>query len=78
MTTIEDELMKILNNQCPVQNLKNTLEKMEKKDINSDILLESIGILKMHEGEIRRLRQKIELMQQSKVLERFVASKKNR
>ncbi|MFC1803367.1 hypothetical protein ACFL0D_05310 [Thermoproteota archaeon] len=77
MNNIEKELEKILKDRCPVINLKSMLDSTDKSDLNPDLLLESIDILKMHEEEIRGFRQSLELLLQDKVIKRYIARKIN-
>jgi hypothetical protein len=77
MTTIEKELEKLLGDQCPIKNLQKMLETANKEELNPDLMLWSIDILKMHEQKIRRIRQNLELTYQSKVIERYVNKKNN-
>jgi hypothetical protein len=76
LTTIEKELKKILGDQCPVENIQRMFESANKEEFNPEIILWSIDILKMHEQKIRRIRQNLELMYKSKVIERYVNKKK--
>lgn len=77
MTTIEKELEKLIGDQCPIKNLQKMLETANKEELNPDLMLWSIDILKMHEQKIRRIRQNLELTYQSKVIERYVNKKNN-
>ena len=71
MTTIEQELKKILKDHCPIQKIGNLFETSDHTELNQDLLLESIEVLKMHEGEIRKIRHNLELNYQSEVLKRY-------
>jgi hypothetical protein len=64
MTTIEKELEKLIGDQCPIKNLQKMLETANKEELNPDLMLWSIDILKMHEQKIRRIRQNLELTYQ--------------
>jgi hypothetical protein len=75
MTTIEHELNKILKDSCPVKNIKKILDETSKEDLNPDIMLESIEVLRMHEDEIRRIRQSLELAYQTRVVQRYLEKK---
>ena len=75
MNTIEKELKKILHNQCPVKNLETIIETTDKNELNPDLLIESIDILKMHEEEMRRFRQGLELLYQDRIIGRYIAKK---
>jgi len=75
MTSIEGELVKILTNQCPVQQMSKILQETDRKDLNQDIMLGSIEVLRMHEAEIRNLRHRLELTYYSEVLNRYIKQK---
>ena len=75
MTSIEKELTKILTNQCPIKKITQMLEDKDKQELNQDIMLMSIEILRMHESEIRQLRQTLELNYQTEILETYFKKK---
>lgn len=72
MTTIENEFNKILKDQCPIKSIKKMYESNEQKNIKKDVLIDYIEVLKMHESEIRRLRQWLELNYQSDIVQRYL------
>ena len=74
---MEQELKKILEGRCSINNIKKIMETINKEELKPNIMLESIEILKMHEEETRRVRQTIELAYQTIVLEKYL-DKKNR
>jgi hypothetical protein len=76
MASIKKELNKILKDQCPIQNIRSILETTDRTHLNHDLMLESIEVLRMHEAEIRSLRQSLELFYQSEVLKRYLNKKK--
>ena len=75
MSGIEHELKKILQGQCPVRNIKKNLEKTNQGDLNPDIIIESIEILKLHEQEIRSLRQSLELVNKPELVEKTLVER---
>jgi hypothetical protein len=59
MEELEHLLQSILINDCPVKMVSNMIENLEVHDDNDRSIEEAVNSLKMHEAEIRMLRQEL-------------------
>lgn len=59
MEDLEQLLQSILINDCPVKMVSDMIQNLEVQDDNDKSIEEAVNLLKMHEDEIRKLRQEL-------------------
>jgi hypothetical protein len=59
MSEIRDLLNSMLLNDCPLEKVSELVENVEVSDLNNEVVEEIVNLLKIHEAEIRILRQNL-------------------
>ena len=57
MEEVEDEVTRLLNQECPISRVNHLINRLEVDDVTINTINEAINYLEMHEAEIRRVRQ---------------------
>jgi hypothetical protein len=75
MSEIRDLVNSMLLNDCPLEKVSELVEELEVSDLNDEAVEEVVNLLKIHEAEIRKLRQRLAVRLINHKMEKIITSK---
>jgi hypothetical protein len=75
MSGIKELVKSVLLNDCPVEKVSKLIENIEVSDNNDAAVEEAVNLLKIHETEIRKLRQDLATKLMNHKMEKFKPEK---
>jgi hypothetical protein len=75
MSEIRDLVNSMLLNDCPLEKVSELVEELEVSDLNDEAVEEVVNLLKIHEAEIRKLRQRLAVRLINHKMEKIITTK---